>query len=477
MLSRLSSKKILLIFVLTLYCLLLGYKLLRLGKHGDGIEYASVARNLADGVGTFWKPYLDDYLHPVFHEHPPLVFWIQSLFFRIFGNGPYLEAFYGFFIGLLILFGTGMFWQQVRRDYRYSSIGSWWPMMLLVPLPLFTYIMQVNRVVNTWTLLAIIAAYLAYLSLAKTKFAACFSILAGAAIYLGFIAKGPVAFFPFAIPLLACLILKRSFAGAIKATLISTATFAVILMTTFYIYPDSFDFWRGFWHAQVMASLKSERGSTRPHWHLLHRWISEMIVPFLIAAVFMLAFKVPFRRIRFDRRALFFLFTALASSLPFLVSTRQHGRYIFHAYPFFILCLAFVTQKIAVQIETVLTQKKVLRIWVGIIAAGFLIAAFWGMLHHKNHIARRKPFYHDIYLQKISLPERITISACPEDMIYHDWLFADMQRFYRSSLTAEMDRQYLIIAKNSTCTIPEGYQRINREPALKYLVYKKSPDR
>jgi 4-amino-4-deoxy-L-arabinose transferase-like glycosyltransferase len=94
MLSRLSSKKVLLLFVLTLYCLLIGYKLIRLGIHGDGVEYASVARNLSDGVGTFWKPYLDDRIHPVFHEHPPLVFWIQSLFFRFFGDGPYLESFF-----------------------------------------------------------------------------------------------------------------------------------------------------------------------------------------------------------------------------------------------------------------------------------------------------------------------------------------------------------------------------------------------
>ena len=151
MLSRLSTRKILLTFVLALYCLLLGYKLLRLGQHGDGVEYASVARNLADGVGTFWKPYLDDYLHPVFHEHPPFVFWFQSLFFRIFGNGPYLEAFYGFFMGLLILCFTGLFWQQIRRDFRYPEVGSWWPMMLMVPLPIFTYMLQVNRIVNTWT--------------------------------------------------------------------------------------------------------------------------------------------------------------------------------------------------------------------------------------------------------------------------------------------------------------------------------------
>ena len=87
-LSRLPSNKLLALFVFSLYFLLIGYKLMRLGIHGDGVEYASVARNLADGVGTFWKPYLDDHLHPVFHEHPPFVFWFQSLFFRIFGNGP-----------------------------------------------------------------------------------------------------------------------------------------------------------------------------------------------------------------------------------------------------------------------------------------------------------------------------------------------------------------------------------------------------
>jgi 4-amino-4-deoxy-L-arabinose transferase-like glycosyltransferase len=473
MLSRLSSKKILILFVFSLYFLLIGYKLMRLGVHGDGVEYASVARNLADGVGTFWKPYLDDYLHPVFHEHPPFVFWLQSLFFRIFGNGPYLEAFYGFFMGLLILFCTGLFWQQVRRDFQYPAVGSWWPMMLLVPLPIFTYMLQVNRIVNTWTLLAIIATYLAYLSTIKTRHTVCFSILAGGAVYLGFIAKGPVAFFPLAVPLLAWLTLKANFSKALTATLLSLITFAVILLTTFYLYPDSVKFWQGFWQAQVIASLKSERGSGRPHWHILQRWISEMIVPFLIAGVFMLAFKVPVRKIRFNRQALFLLLTALAGSLPFLISTRQHGRYIMHSYPFFVLCLAFVTENIAVQIESVLTKKSLMRLGVGVITGIFLIAALAGMLYRKDHIARRKPFYHDIYLQKIELPERITVSACPKDMIYHDWLFADMQRFYRNSLTPKMGNEYLIIAKESNCIVPDGYKRVNQEPTVKYILYQK----
>jgi 4-amino-4-deoxy-L-arabinose transferase-like glycosyltransferase len=475
-LSRLSSKKILILFVFSLYFLLIGYKLMRLGIHGDGVEYANVARNMADGLGSFWKPYHDDFGYLVFHEHPPLVFWIQSIFFRIFGDGPYLESFYGLFMGLLIVGGTGWFWQRVRRDFQLFPIGSWWPMLLLVPLPIFTYILPINRIVNTWTLLAIIATYLAYLSSVKTRHTIYFSILAGGAIYLGFIAKGPVAFFMFAVPLVAWLTLKANFSKALTATLISLITFAVILVATFYFYPDSVKFWKGFWQTQVIASLKSERGSARPHWHLLERWISEMIVPFLIAGVFMLAFKVPFRKIRFDRQALFFLLIALAGSLPFVISTRQHGRYILHSYPLFIIGLAFVTESIAVQIESVLTKKKIMRHSVGVIAAGFLIAAIGSMFYHKDNIARRKPFYHDIYLQKIKLPQRTIVSVCPKDMIHHDWLFADMQRFYRISLTPKMGMDYLIIAKESDCSMPEGYQRINQEPTVKYILFKKISD-
>jgi hypothetical protein len=58
-------------------------------------------------------------------------------------------------------------------------------------------------------------------------------------------------------------------------------------------------------------------------------------------------------------------------------------------------------------------------------------------------------------------------------MILKDWLFADMQRFYRVSLTPKMNNEYLIIAKDSNCKVPEGYQRVNQEPTIKYIMYKR----
>jgi 4-amino-4-deoxy-L-arabinose transferase-like glycosyltransferase len=475
MLARLSSRKILILFILTLYFLLLGYKLLRLGIHGDGVEYAAVARNMADGVGTFWKPYLDDTIHPVFHEHPPLVFWIQSHFFKIFGDGPYLEAFYGFFVGLIILGCMGWFWRKVRQDYQLPQVGSWWPALLIVPLPIFTYMMQINRLVSTYTILAILPALAAYRSAVGNRHTILFSLLTGILIYLGFIAKGPVAFFAFAVPAAAWLTLNAKLSKAAVSTVLSLVAFATVFAATFYLFPDSEDFWRGFWKNQVAASLKSERAAGDSHWYLVERWAAEMAVPILVAGFFMPIARISFRQLRFSRPAWFFLLIALASSLPFLISMRQHNRYIFHSYPFYVLCLAFVSDQIAVKLEAMLNRKPRFRIGVGVVAIVFFAAAFGSMLYKKDYNQKRKPFYNDIYRQNIQLPQRIAISACPEAMILNDWLFADMMRFYRISLTPKKGKEYLLIAQDSGCKVPDGYQRINRPPTLKYILYQKSP--
>jgi hypothetical protein len=347
MLTRISSRKILILFVFTLYFLLLGHKLMRLGIHGDGLEYATVAMNMADDVGTFWKPYLDDAIHPVFHEHPPLVFWIQSVFFRIFRDGLYLENFYGAFVGLVILGCMAFFWQRVRRDFQLSPLGSWWPMLLIVSLPIYTYIMQTNRLICTYTILAILPTYASYRSMIGNRHMVLFSLLSGVLIYLGFIAKGPVAFFTLAVPAITWIALKAKFSRAVFSTLLAIVTCALVLLATFYLFPESQDFWKGFWKAQVVASLKSERAAGDTHWYLVERWAAEMAVPVVIAGFFMALTRKPFRQIRFNRQALFFLLIGLACSLPFLISTRQHNRYIFQSYPFYVLSLAFAADSIA----------------------------------------------------------------------------------------------------------------------------------
>jgi hypothetical protein len=38
-----------------------------------------------------------------------------------------------------------------------------------------------------------------------------------------------------------------------------------------------------------------------------------------------------------------------------------------------------------------------------------------------------------------------------------------------------MGNEYLLIAKDSGCEVPEGYQKIHRQSTIKYILYQKSP--
>lgn len=49
----------------------------------DGLFYSSIARNLSNGVGTFWQTHFSNTLFPRFYEHPPLALGIQSLFLKL----------------------------------------------------------------------------------------------------------------------------------------------------------------------------------------------------------------------------------------------------------------------------------------------------------------------------------------------------------------------------------------------------------
>jgi len=464
---------VLLTIVFLLFFVIVGHKLLELGKHGDGVEYASVARNMAEGRGSLWKPNFSDTFGKLYREHPPLIYWLQSHLFRLFGDGPYFEGLYGLAVGLIIFACTALFWMRVRKDYRQPPTGAWWPILLLLSVPVFSYLSQTHRMVFSFAVFTILAAYFAYRSMVAEKYAFIYSILAGVLTYLGFISKGPAACFTFAVPLIYWITLPSRLPRAISQTLVLVGVFAVLLLGTFKFYPDSLDFFRFFWNSQIVASLQNKRSARHAYWHLAERWVAEMIVPLIVAAVLMLATRVSWHKLKFNRQSLFFLLVALSSSLPFMFSRRQNIRYIFQSFPFYALSLAFLTEAVALKIEEAVASRKKVLIGLAIFALLLLGAGSASMLYHKDHIARRIPFYRDFYLQHIQLPERSIISICPPTIDMDDWLFADMQRFYKASLSAEMGHDYLIIDKNSACVVPEGYKKVQQKPSVRYLLYRK----
>ena len=60
---------------------------LKLNQYGIGLDsaiYASVTRNIAEG-GNWLSPTYTEFYHTQFAEHPPLVFWMLALVFKLFG--------------------------------------------------------------------------------------------------------------------------------------------------------------------------------------------------------------------------------------------------------------------------------------------------------------------------------------------------------------------------------------------------------
>src|SRR5207247_6982650 len=84
------------------------------GMFLDGVTYASIARNLAQGRGRFWAPHYTDTIYPAFHEHPPLAFWLQSLWFQAFGDHWFVERAYSATAAALIALFIIVTWRAVQ---------------------------------------------------------------------------------------------------------------------------------------------------------------------------------------------------------------------------------------------------------------------------------------------------------------------------------------------------------------------------
>lgn len=96
------------------------------GMFMDGTIYAAVSRNLAEGVGSLWALHFSEGLFPVFREHPPLVFWLQSLFFRVLGDGFLTERAYDLIVVLATAWLMRSLWLRLVTTRGLASLAAFY---------------------------------------------------------------------------------------------------------------------------------------------------------------------------------------------------------------------------------------------------------------------------------------------------------------------------------------------------------------
>src|SRR5687767_2862819 len=137
--SRLFSDNALLLFVVALFGALVLPVLFMDGMFVDGVYYAAVSRNYAEGYGTFWNPYFSATVGEM-HEQPPLMFALQGLFFKIFGSTLYTERIYCAITALACSAVLLRSWKLLTG----TSTVNWLPLLLWSVMPVTFYAFTTN---------------------------------------------------------------------------------------------------------------------------------------------------------------------------------------------------------------------------------------------------------------------------------------------------------------------------------------------
>lgn len=324
-------------FVAAIFMMLTGYSLFAEGMFVDGVTYAAISRNLADGLGSFWDPFLSATLYPHFHQHPPLALGLQGLAFRIFGDSLLIERFYSiatFFItGYLIV----LIWTEITGDKK----SGWIPLLLWISFPLISWAAASNLLDNTLSVFTTLSILFILRSSSRKK--NVFLVIAGLSLFAGLLTKGPFALFPWVLPFLwefrqPAFILKK----AITKTMILVLATLIPLIILIAVSADARVSLQTYWTDQLVSSLSGVK-TVSSRWYILGTIISQLVVPLLMAAITVLIFRLHIdkEKIRKYRKAsALFLLLGLSGVLPVMISMKQSSFYILPALPAFALMIA-----------------------------------------------------------------------------------------------------------------------------------------
>jgi len=432
------------------------------GMFVDGVTYASIARNLAEGRGSFWSPSYTATLYPQFHEHPPLGFWLQSLWFRVFGDHLFVERLYAVAVALGTAGLIAAIWRRLHADVDRPTAGSdgpaeaghvrhdiaergldWLPVVLWIAVPVVSWAIVGNLLETTVALFttgAILAALNASSNTGGGGAATGWTILSGLCIVAAVLTKGPVGFFPLVLPI-AFLWLAEG-RQAWRAILVQSAlqwmtvaACAWLVWTSGTARASLTDYA----NQQVMAALAGSREVSGSSVTILKTLMQGVVLPMTGVAVLAFIgsgrFVVPAPAVQ--RRALLFLAVGLSGTLPILASAKQAGHYLVPAVPLYAIAAALVVgPTVAAVVHR--SAAKPWRVAINIAITLLILGTVGGSL--SAAVGRDRDRLADLDAMASTVPRTQTIGLCPESN--DDWgLHAWFQRRFQVSLDAGEGRR------------------------------------
>ena len=449
--------------LLALFLVLFAMPLVQDGMFIDGVCYAALSNNLANGIGSLWSLKLTDTMFSEFNEHPPLMFGIQSLFFRVLGSGYGTERVYCVLVALLTIFLMARIWRNVFQN---TPIMAWWP------LPVFFWILNEesfmrytsNMLECTMTLfdLGAVALLLRAYPLQKNEFApnnrSLYVLGAGLMLVAAFLTKGPAGLFPLAFWGVYAWVNKTSSWNTIITQTVLLTVVVLAGIGVFFLYEPARMALTTYFEQQVMAAIQGKRmENVAPHrLYMLQRFFeihTHFIVLLGVAWFFIIRRKGRSITPAYRSAVLFFMGIGAMALLPVMVSLKQAPHYIVPSLPWFALGFGAFLASVLVPLKAVAAPRWLLPLAIVlVVAAAYFTYAKVGVT--RKDLAEVKPFFS-------FLPPRSTIGffARNEALVRNNYF----QRYNFNALDGK-NTFYKYLIYDKVLSVPEEvlstYQQI-----------------
>jgi 4-amino-4-deoxy-L-arabinose transferase-like glycosyltransferase len=421
--------------------------------YNDGIWYAILSKNLANGIGSFWQPRLTETIFPVFHEHPPLVFGLQSLFFRLLGDGIFTEKFYTLLTFIISANLIVLIWRQVFRGS--ASLQSLWfiPLTLWLLNEVTTHFYPNNMLENTMGVFCLIAMLCLLISLRVNGIHQILLIILSAlSVFAATLSKGVVALFPLGFFVIHWLVFRSfSFKSLVKRTGILVAVY-ILCFIVLLSFDTNYESLKYYSESQIFASITSAR--TEYHYHENRFYIIirllELLSPAIILTLilYLLLKRVNNTGFPSGKWAWCWLFIGLSATLPIAISPKQSWYYLLPGMPYFALGLGiFLAEKTADGLQAINTASWKYKLFLGITIVLLLFGMVFSAAHTGSVNRRDRIVLSDV--QKIGsvVPKNRIIGS----EVYDSYLVAYLYRLHNISIdtTDERSYHYLVTTKET----------------------------
>jgi 4-amino-4-deoxy-L-arabinose transferase-like glycosyltransferase len=408
----------------------------------DGVTYASIARNLAEGQGSFWSPFYTSTIYPQFHEHAPLGFWLQSLWFRVLGDHLFVERAYSTAAALATAFVMAWIWRLLNRHDDASSPAAvaarfdWLPILLWIAVPVVSWSIVGNLLETSVAVFtaAAVAAAIAAAYAERMDAAACWGALSGASIVAATLTKGPAGLFPLVAPVVFWRISGRHRGWASAAGQWATVLLGAVVLWSLPIARASLT---QYVEQQVIPALGGQREVSASSLTIVTQLIQAVLAPIIVAGGLVIVaarrFVAPSRQQRSEAAS--FLLLGLAGTLPIAMSAKQAGHYLVPAVPFFALAAARV---VAPTLAVVADRMAVRRTVVDLLTAAIVLVTIGAAF--TPAVGRDRARLADLDALESSIPRGETVGIClasNDDWGLHAWF----ERRFRVSLDAAQGQQ------------------------------------